>query len=165
MGFDGLAGAEGSTATHRFPLPPPPKVSEDQIHHEPDWRGQKVRKMFVLNSPIEFKTMGLKRCWITSMAGEHLSLERSTCLWVRPPCTVRPQTEMAFALRSLLPTFSPCCLYCAGGLILLYTWEGKTTSHRDLTLLSWCRSIPAAKPNCPTSAQSTWAQILTLFKV
>lgn len=104
----------------------------------------------MFNSPIGFQTMGLKRCWITCMAGEHPSLERNTCPWVRPPCIVCPRTEMAFSLRSLLPTFSPCCFYGAGGLILLHTWEGRTASHRDLTQPSWCRFIPASKPNfCP----------------
>lgn len=147
---------EGSTAALGFPLPPRPKVSEDQIHSEPDGRGQKVRTMFVLNSPTGFKTTGLERCWITCVDGEHPSPVCRTCPWVRPPCTVCPQREMAFASRSLLPTFSPCCLYHAGGLILLlYAWEGKTASHRHLTQLSQCRSIPASKPNCPTSAQST----------
>jgi len=51
-GFDGSS---------QVPLPSRPKVSEDQIHHEPDGRGQKVRKMFVLNSSIWSKTMGLRQ--------------------------------------------------------------------------------------------------------
>lgn len=112
--------------------------------------------------------LGLKqwsqRCWITCMAGERPSPECSTCPWVRSSCSICPQTEMAFTLRSWFPTLSPCCLYHPGGLILLYTREGKTASHGDPTQLSQCRSSPASKPNCLTSAQSIWAQILTLFK-
>lgn len=59
----------------------------------------------MLNSPVGFKTMAYKRCWITCMAGEHPSLERSTCPWVRPPCTACLQKEVSFPRGVCSPPF------------------------------------------------------------
>jgi len=49
LGLDGLWG-EGSAAP--TPPCPQPQVSADQLYQECDGRGQEVRKMFVLKSPL-----------------------------------------------------------------------------------------------------------------